>query len=135
MNTARWTLAVVLSPAVAYLLAFTVAAVLVATLTRFCPANLLVSGHCTAGWYPVAELIAFAVAVAIGAMVFVLLPFLLAPSHKARVASLALALGVAFTSWFTWQVGWSFVVPYATGVLAGSAATWLLVRRISRAAA
>jgi hypothetical protein len=132
-NALRW-LTVLVAPGLGYLVAFAGAAVLSEQLTRLCPPHLLVSGMCTAPWYPTAELAAISVAVGTGALLFVLLPTLVAPNNKPVVATSAFVLGTVATTWFTWQVGLSFLAPFLSALGVGGVTALTLTRRAANAA-
>jgi hypothetical protein len=132
VNALRWILALVLAP-VGYVAAFVMAGLLVQLMSRFCPAELQVSGVCTASWYPVAEMISLAVATAIGAAVWVVLPVLVAPAHRSKVAWVAFASGTALAVWFVSQFGSEFALPFASALIGGSTAALITASRNKRA--
>jgi hypothetical protein len=127
VNPIRW-LAALVSPLVGYLVAIAGAVILASGLKRLCPEDQMISGMCTASWYASSELAAISIAGSAGAAVFVLLPTVLAPSHKRAVALAAFVAGLLLASGFTWQVGWSFLVPFVTSAFAGGFTTSLLWR-------
>ena len=75
------------------------ALLLFSAFTSLCPADKLVSGFCTADWAPAMEQSVQYAGAAAGAALAVLLPYLLAPSHKRLAAAIAFALGAAFAIW------------------------------------
>jgi hypothetical protein len=132
-NALRW-LTVLIAPGLGYLVALVGGAVLSQQLTRLCPPDLLVSGMCTAPWYPALELAAVSVGFGIGALLFVLLPTLAAPNNKRAVATSAFVVGTAVATWFTWQVGLSFLAPFLSALGVGGATLLALTRRAENAA-
>jgi hypothetical protein len=118
---------------VGYVAAVLSVVVLTQLLRHMCPPEHVVSGMCTATWYSGAELAAFAIATALGAALWVVLPVLAAPAHRARVAWFAFALGAAFATWFTSQVGVGFAVPFGSALAVGAVSALLLSSRYKRA--
>lgn len=92
-----------------------------------CPPELLVSGFCTASWFPVVEAGTQLIGACAGAALAVLLPYLLAPSHKRAVALTAFVLGAIYSISFV-LVGFD-AWPYAACAIA----TGLLVLVKTRA--
>lgn len=127
MHALRWILAIVL-PALGLAVTFVLAVLLTHGLVRLCPAELMVSGVCTAAWYPAAEQAALATAAFLGAVVFVSLPALAAPSHKPAVAWIALGAGLTFASIFVWQAGSGLLASFAAAVLGGAVAAFRVGR-------
>lgn len=128
MTALRWALAVPVA-GIAYLSAVLFAMLLLSLLDRLCPPELMVSGQCGAAWYRPAEQAAFAVSGALGATLFVVLPWWAAPAHQRRVAAVACALGTAWVTWALVAVGSSFLLTFLSSVAAGVATTWWLSRR------
>lgn len=127
MSALRWLLALV-SPAFALALTFALAVLLTMLLERACPPERMVSGVCSARWYPHAELASFCVAAAMGGWSFVLLPSRVAPDHARHVAWLALGAGTAYAGLFLWHAGPDILGP-AIGAFAGGL---LAVHRVHR---
>ncbi|MBL8328639.1 MAG: hypothetical protein JNJ71_07280 [Rubrivivax sp.] len=119
MKPLRWLLAL-LAPAVGLFVAFAGVVLLTDLLVRACPPDLLVSGMCTASWYPAAERAAFAVAAFVGALVFVWLPVKVAPAYKNEVRWVCLSAGSVFAAIFVWQAG-PELLPSLFAALAGGA--------------
>lgn len=128
----RWVLVPLLAP-LGYVVAVLTVILFTQLLRRTCPPEFVVSDACTAGWYPDAELGAIALATALGAAVWVTLPALAAPSRRNLVAWIAFACGVLFASWFTFQVGLGFAVPFGSALVAGAIAALLITSRFKRA--
>jgi len=133
LRTIRWALVLLLAP-LGYVAAVLLAILLTQLLVRLCPQHLLVSGMCTASWYTTAEVAAFAFATAVGAALWVVLPSLVAPAHRSRVAWVAFVLGAAYATWFMSQVGMGFAVPFACAVVSGAVAAVLVWSRYRHAA-
>ena len=93
----RW-IAVLPASSAAWFVALFVAMHLHSIVEGFCPPELVVSGQCTAPWYPTADRIVLCVAVALSAFVVVLAAAASAPTHKLNVARLALAVGAAIAA-------------------------------------
>lgn len=130
MNILRWILTPMLAP-LGYVVAVYLAIVLTGHLHHLCPADAQVSGRCTLPWYPTAEMAAFSVATAAGAAVWVLLPVLVAPAHKARVAWVAYACGAAVAAALAIlarDLWW----PLASALAAGAGVAWFAGRRWRR---
>ena len=133
MTVIRWVLSVA-SPVLALLLTFAAAVLFTYGIERLCPPEFMVSGVCTAAWYPAAETAAFCLSAAIGGFLFVLLPTSIAPSHTHRVAWLAFGAGVTYATLFLSNAGLSIIGPYASSVGGGMLATFLVHRRAANAA-
>jgi hypothetical protein len=129
LNALRWLL-VPISAAVGCWSGIALAVLLHSAFTALCPAGLLVSGLCRASWFPAAEAFAQYTGAALGAVLAVLLPYLLAPSHKRSVAIAAFLLGAAFASAFV--VAGLDAWPYAACAIASGFI--VLVKTRARAA-
>lgn len=114
----RWLLTIP-SAALGWMAMFAAGFSMLALLQRLCPPELVVSGMCTAAWYRSAETAAFALSAALGAALFVALPSLVAPAHRARVAGVAWLLGCVYTTWLAVAVGASVALPAAAAVGSG----------------
>lgn len=123
----RW-LATLAAPVLAYVACVVLAITLLRGVTALCPRELIVSGACTAPWTPAAELAAMCVALAVGAVLFVVLPAWCAPVHRRAVAWACWAAGSALVCSAWWQIGASFAAPsicaLAAGALALAAVRW-----------
>ena len=117
----RW-LCVLLAMPLAYLVTMLLAFALIAGLERLCPPQDMVSGACQARWYPRAELAAMSLAAALGALLFVVLPWWAAPARRAHVALAAYLLGVAWMGWLLFEVGAPALAPALSAVAAGAVA-------------
>ncbi len=133
MNLIRW-LATLVSPIAGYLFAIVGAVVLASGLRRLCPEDKMVSGICTASWYASSELAAISVTMSAGAVLFVLFPSVLAPSHRRAVAIVAFVAGLFLASNFAWQFGWSFFVPLIAAAFSGGVTVLLLWRSVKNVA-
>ena len=88
---------------------------------RLCPFEYIVSGSCHAPWSSFVKDVALAVgSLTCGALV-VLLPALIAPSCRVRVAQLAYAGGLVCSAYWLFHGFW---IPVAWAALAGAAALW-----------
>ena len=88
----RW-LAVLPASLAGWYLALAGGIVLHSLATSLCPQALMVSGMCTANWFPWLEELIFAITAALAAFLVVWLATLCCPAGKARVASIAFVLG------------------------------------------
>ena len=124
----RWLLVL---PAAACGPALMVAAYLLldAALTRLCPRELLVSGACTAGWYPAADLAATCTSVALGALATVVPGAIAAPARRTHVAIALMAAGTAWAAFTLFAIGPAALAPFACALVAGAAGVWLVRRR------
>ena len=100
--------------------------------TALCPKEMLISGACTASWFPYAEQAAFAAGAAVGATLAVALPSFVAPRHRGRVAWFAFAGGLAYALWFVMTVGTSILVPFVVSVASGALVSRAVNARFSR---
>jgi hypothetical protein len=62
-------------------------------LEMLCPPEDIVSGMCTAQWFRYAERVAFCAGAGLAAALVLLTSTLIAPTHRARVAAIILAVG------------------------------------------
>lgn len=129
----RWLLAL-LCPAVALAVTFVAAVLATFLLERWCPPDLMISGVCTAPWYPPAEIAAFSLSALMGGAVFVAMPAWLAPDHKVLVAWVAFGAGLTFAVLFVWHGGPSLVLPFAASVVGGLVAAFKIYARAADAA-
>ena len=113
----RW-LAVLPASIAAWFAALFVGMHLHSVVGSFCPPELVVSGQCTAAWYPMADKIVVCVAVALSAAVVVVTAAFVAPSHRAGIARLALALGIAVAAVMAIPSGlyWELASAVAAGI-------------------
>lgn len=133
MKTLRWLL-VAPSWLVGVTLGLVVAMVLGTLSIQLCPTALLVSGLCMATWYPAVETLSFCIGAALGAVATVLLPALVAPHFRGRVAIAALGSGAACATWLLAAGGFSLLAPFACALASGAIAVraTLLIRPPSR---
>ena len=92
LRVLRW-LAVVPAALAGWYLAFAGGIMLHSLATSLCPEPLLVSGMCTASWFPWLEEVIFAITAALAAFLVVWLATACCPIAKARVATIAFVLG------------------------------------------
>jgi|GEM_PF-3113680 len=90
----RWLL-VVPSAFIGWYVGLIVAMLIYKMNEALCPARFLVSGMCTAPWSPVMEELAVIVGGAVVGALVVLLPSLMAPNHRKRIALIAYSLSFA----------------------------------------
>jgi hypothetical protein len=128
LAVARWLLVPIVA-VVGCWLGFALAIALHSLATRLCPTELLVSGLCTASWFPVAEAASLSFGSAVGATLVVLLPSQLAPAYQRVVGVVAFGFGAIYAASFAVLVG-SSTLLYAACALAAGAATlrrvWVL---------
>lgn len=127
MYALRWIFAP-LVPVVGLATTVLAAILLTEALDLMCPPELVVSGLCTASWYPASQQVAFALASFLGALVFVWLPAVTAPKFKPVVAWVAFAAGLAYGCFFLWEVGPS-VLPSLVAAVAGGVLAALMQRQ------
>ena len=88
---------------------------------RLCPASYAASGACWAPWPAFASDVALALGSLVCGAFTVLLPTLVAPSHRARVAQLAYAGGLTCSIYWLLHGHW---VPVAWAAMAGAVTVW-----------
>lgn len=132
MKSLRWLLAL-LAPAFGLLAVFAGVVLLTDLLVRACPPELLVSGACTANWYPAVEKAAFALAAFVGALIFVWLPVKAAPEHKREVAWVSLAAGSICAAIFVWQAGTELLPSLAAALAGGGLAARASIQPVGNA--
>lgn len=93
-----------------------------ALLDRLCPPAMMVSGLCTAPWYPAAELGAYTLAAALGGWAIVAWPAALAPRARRAVAALAAGLALAITASGWWHAGSTLLWPGLAALLGAAIA-------------
>ena len=94
--------------------------VAVGVLDSMCPPDEMVSGMCQADWYEPAFDALVAVFSGISAVLVVLVPALIAPTHRLRMAWIAYGVGAAFAIFFA--LGTSLYPPAAAALLGGATA-------------
>lgn len=120
MRTLRWLLTVPAAIAGFYI------GVIVALLAhlvseRLCPPEYVVSGTCFAPWSSFVSDAYLALGSLVCGALVVLLPTLIAPSHRSRVALLAYASGLACSVYWLAHSLW---VPVVWAALAGAITLW-----------
>lgn len=88
---------------------------------RLCPVEYIVSGMCHAPWSSFATDFALAAGSSICGSLVVLLPALIAPSYRGRVALLAYLAGLACSAYWLLHGLWS---PVVWAALAGAVTLW-----------
>lgn len=127
MNTLRWLLIVPLG-AIGFAIGICAILLLLSAVTWLCPAELVISGLCTASWFPAAQEVAISVGAAIGAAAVVGLPSLAAPQSKRLVALVAFCVGSAYVLSLL-VMGSSSApiwVPVACAIASGAVALWVV---------
>ena len=104
LNTLRWLLVPVAALG-AWGASILIGATLLDLVTRLCPAEQMVSGLCTAPWWPYAERTVFCVSAAIAAALVVAATTLTAPSHRRIIAIVVFLAGLAFAVFFAVAAG------------------------------
>jgi len=122
VNIFRW-LAVPLSAIAVWYGLLLLGIASVGALDSLCPAELMISGVCTAPWYAWAVDALVLVYTALVSAGVVLVPGFLAPSHRFYVALCAYAVGACFAIYVA-ALG-SMWAPFAVAAVSGSAALWL----------
>lgn len=130
-SVVRWVL-VVPSALVGWYAGLIVALLIYKANEALCPARYLVSGMCTAPWSSVIEELAVIVGGAVVGALVVLLPSLMAPYHRKKIALIAYSLGFACSiyvlmlvpsiwravlaaalagGWMLWRISLSQILP------------------------
>lgn len=122
LSVVRWIL-VVPAALVGWYAGLIVAMLLYKANEALCPTHYLVSGMCTSPWSSAMEELAVIVGGAVVGALVVLLPALMAPYHRKRIALIAYALG------FTCSIYVLMLVPsiwraVLTAALAGGLMLW-----------
>jgi hypothetical protein len=123
MHIVRWLFVAPLT-AFGWLIAALAGVAMGALLNRFCPPDVFISGMCVAPWYRTAEVATQAVAAAVGAVLSIALPALVAPAHRGRVAMLAFAAGSLCATSLLVAVGSHIAIPFCSAVAAGLLVAW-----------
>jgi len=99
INWLRWLL-LVPSAFIGWYVGLIVALVIHRAHKAICPAHYLVSGMCHAPWTPLVQNSAIIIGSILAGALVVLLPAVLAPSHRMRVAWIAYGLGFLYSMYF-----------------------------------
>jgi hypothetical protein len=91
-----------------------------------CPPDLVVSGQCTAAWYPMAERGVMCFGAALAALLVVLFSALMAPSHRTIISWAAFAVGATVAIYGA--VSSSSYAELAAALFAGLVATQVIRR-------
>ncbi|NBR29043.1 MAG: hypothetical protein EBT83_11635 [Betaproteobacteria bacterium] len=129
LATLRW---MAIAPAIllAWVAAFAIGIRLLDVARRFCPPEAMISGTCTVRWYAPTEMAIMALSTALAALFIVGISVWLAPSHRALVAKLVTAGGIAYAIYFAVQTGlW---LCFGTAAAAAVATCWRVVLNESR---
>ena len=126
MRYVRWA-AVLPAALVAWHFALFLGVAALSFLESFCPPELVISGMCTASWFPTAEKIVFWLAAALAAGLIVVSVGVVAPAKKVWAAYASLLFGSAIALWLAVEThAWG---EFVSAVLAGGI-TVLVVRRV-----
>ena len=126
----RW-LAIVPGCVASWYLALVVGLLLHSQIDRFCPPDLMVSGFCTASWYPAIERIVICLGAALSAFLVVVTAAVVAPAHRVAVSRFVLATGAAVAIWM--GVRTDAYLELAFALIAGLLAAWLIAGFARRA--
>jgi hypothetical protein len=126
-KTIRWVAVPISGIAVWYVLLL-LGIASVGVLDSLCPAELMISGMCTAPWHAQAFDALVLVYTGLVSAGVILVPAFLAPSHRFYVALAAYAVGACFAIYVA-TVG-SMWAPFVMSAVSGSVALWLSQRRI-----
>lgn len=124
----RWVLAVITGFVVWHVVAI-LGLMAVSVLDSFCPPDQVVSGMCTAPWYDTAFDALVIVFAGLSAVAVVLVPPLVAPTHRWEASLAAYGIGATFAIVFAagsstlWAPTASALVAGATAIL-GARALW-----------
>lgn len=104
-------------------------------LDNFCPTEYIISDFCMAPWYSSATDTIIHLSAGLAALLGVLLPTLLTPAYRMRVAVIAYGLGVLAALWLGFGSSgftlFSFVTsPVLIAMLSGLVTLWVLHRRL-----
>ncbi len=99
-----------------------------------CPNEHLVSGACMAPWSLFVKTTSVGLSAAIAAAGVVLLPTLLAPSHRWLVARIAFACGLLLALYLSLAVRWVMWIPVVCAILSGVGMLWLVRRHMDSSA-
>jgi hypothetical protein len=123
---ARWA-AVLPAALVAWHLALVMGLAALSVLERLCPPELVISGLCTAAWFPLAEKAVLCFGTAVAAALVVASVAVVAPTRKAEAAYVSIAIGSAIALWLAMELdAW---VEFASAIAAGGI-TVMGVRRV-----
>lgn len=95
------------------------------------PHEHLGSGVCRESWSSYVQIFVLSFAALVGAVVWVVLAVLVAPAHRAYVAWIAFAFGVAFVVWQFSHFGLQLGVPIGTAIFSGAIAALLAPRLVN----
>lgn len=122
----RWA-AVIPSAIVAWFVALFIGMALNAIATKFCPADHLISGHCKAPWFSYVDRGIILFSVALSAVLTVVAPAVVAPTHRVTVAWVAFVIGAVAAI----AIGWGMAVEIGTAIGAGMVVA-MVVSRVVR---
>ena len=126
----RW-LAIIPACILSWYVALFVGIYLHGMIDTFCPPQLIVSGFCTASWYPAVGRIVICLGVALSAFLVVVTAALIAPAHRVLISRIALVVGAVIAAWMALETG--SYIEFVSAFLSGFLAT-LIVVAVSRRA-
>ena len=126
MTYARWA-AVLPAALVAWHVALFLAVAALSFLESLCPPESVISGRCTASWFPPAEKTVFCVGAALAAALIVVSVAVVAPAKTVGAAYVSLAIGGSIALWLAIETqAWG---EFASAIAAGGISV-LVVRRL-----
>ena len=142
LRTLRWILTPI-SGFLAFYIGLSLGFLAISFLDNFCPAEQIISGMCTAKWYLRTEDIIIPFTAGLIAVLVVLLPTLIAPAHRHKIAVLAFIAGAIAVVWMGRQdllgilrnpasrSSWMLSLPIFSALAAGWVTVLLLQKRLS----
>lgn len=127
-NLWRW-IGVLPAALAGWLLGLATGLFLYGRLASLCPADQMVSGLCGASWYPLASQAVVCFGAALAAFLVVLLPSLVAPSHRITVAWVAFVSGAILAAVLAWLA--ASPAELASALAAGLLAVWAVRKFVS----
>lgn len=94
-------------------------------LDRLCPPAAMVSGLCTAAWYPAAQTAALSLGAALAAVSSLLGVFWVCPGREPRTVTVAWAVGAVYATGAWIEIGASFTGPALAALGCGA---WIVAR-------
>ncbi len=108
-------------------LVFTLGFALLGVLLKMCPEEHITSGTCGAPWYANAKDALIIALAGLSAFIVVFIAYMLAPSHKTKVALITFLLGAAAATYVVVDTGsW---IEYIAAITSGLLATMIIFKR------
>lgn len=127
MNLLRWPFTI-LAAILGWYIGVVMALLAHMGLQRSCPAEYVVSQTCHAPWSGFGDVVFLAAGSLVSGTLAVLLPTLVAPCHRIRVARLAYAAGLLSSAYWLAHEFWH---PVGCAALAGAVTLWRIQRALS----